>query len=328
MPQGRAVVGFIGLGAIGSPMAERLVQGGENVIVYNRTIGKTARFRGRARIAASPAEMADQADIIFACITTADSYRDVVLGPLGLARGSRVKTYVHLGTNAVALLEELAAALQSRGIALLDAPVTGGVEAAAKGLLTTMAAGPRESFERAEPLLKHYASTVVFLGERAGAAQVMKLVNNVISAGNLAVACEAMLLGRKSGLDPNAMLEIINKGSGQSNASLTKIPAQVLTRKFSYGAGLGLAIMNMEALAAEARFHDVPMPLAEAIFAALRTAVAEEGDTDVTRVIRPMERAAGVTLRAAGAGNDPHAAPAAAPAQTERAPPRRAARRG
>ena len=111
MAQGRTVVGFIGLGAIGSPMAERLVQGGENVIVYNRTIGKTARFRGRARIAASPAEMGDQADIIFACVTTADSYRDVVLGPLGLARGSRVKTYVHLGTNAVALLEELAAAL-------------------------------------------------------------------------------------------------------------------------------------------------------------------------------------------------------------------------
>ena len=137
-----------------------------------------------------------------------------------------------------------------------------------------------------------------------------------------------MLLGRKSGLDPNAMLEIINKGSGQNNASLTKIPAQVLTRKFSYGGGIGLAIMDMEALAAEARFHDVPMPLAEAIFAALRTAVAEEGDTDVTRVIRPMERAAGVTLRAAGAGNDANAARAAAPAQTERPPPRRAARRG
>jgi 3-hydroxyisobutyrate dehydrogenase-like beta-hydroxyacid dehydrogenase len=222
MLQKRPVVGFIGLGAIGSPMAERLVQGGEDVVVYNRTISKSARFRGRARIAASPAEMADKADIIFVCVTTGDAYRDVVLGPLGLAHGSRVKTYVHVGTNEVPVVEELAAALKTRGIATLVAPMTGGVDGAANGSLTVMASGPREAFRKAEPLLKHYAGKIVFLGEWVGAAQVMKLVNNVLSAGNLALACEAMVLGCKSGLDPAAMLEIINNGSGQSNASLTK----------------------------------------------------------------------------------------------------------
>ena len=311
MAQGRSVVGFIGLGAIGNPMAERLVQGAEDVVVYNRTIGKTARFRDRAKIAASPAEMADAADIIFACVTTADSYRDVVLGPLGIVRGSRAKIYVHVGTNAVALLEELAAELDTRGIATLDAPMTGGVDDATDGTLTVMASGPREAFNRAEPFLKHYAKKIVFLGEWVGAAQVMKLVNNVVSAGNLAVACEAMVLGRKSGLDPTAMLEIINNGSGQNNATLTKIPAQILTRKFSYGAGLGLTILNMEALGAEAKLRDVPMPLAEAIFTSLRTALAEEGDTDLTRVIRPMERAAGVTVGSSGADNESRNAGAA-----------------
>jgi 3-hydroxyisobutyrate dehydrogenase-like beta-hydroxyacid dehydrogenase len=108
MAQGRSVVGFIGLGAIGSPMAERLVQAGEEVVVYNRTLSKTARFRNRAKIAASPAKMADAADIIFVCVTTADSYRDVVLGPLGIIRGGRANTYVHVGTNQPALVEELA----------------------------------------------------------------------------------------------------------------------------------------------------------------------------------------------------------------------------
>jgi 2-hydroxy-3-oxopropionate reductase len=328
MAQGRSVVGFIGLGAIGHPMAERLVQGGEDVVVYNRTIGKTARFRGRAKIAASPAEMADAADIIFACVTTADSYRDVALGPLGIVRGSRAKIYVHVGTNAVALLEELAAELDARGIATLDAPMTGGVDGAAAGTLTVMASGPREAFNRAEPFLRHYAKKIVFLGEWVGAAQVMKLVNNVVSAGNLAVACEAMVLGGKSGLDPTAMLEIINNGSGQSNATLTKIPAQILTRKFSYGAGLGLAILNMEALSAEAKFRDVPMPLAEAIFTSLRTALAEEGDADVTRVIRPMERAAGVTIGSGGADNDSRNAGATATAETQLPPLSRAAQRG
>ncbi len=329
MAQGRSVVGFIGLGAIGSPMAERLVQAGEDVVVYNRTISKTARFRGRAKIAASPAMMADAADIIFVCVTTADSYRDVVLGPLGIVRGSRAKTYVHVGTNEAAFVEELAAQLHARGIVTLDAPMTGGVESAANGTLTVMASGPHEAFSRVESFFKHYAKKILFLGERVGAAQVMKLVNNVISAGNLAVACEALVLGRKSGLDPSAMLEIINNGSGQSNATLTKIPAQIVTRKFSYGAALGPAIMILEALAIEAKLHDVPVPLTEAIIASLRTAAAEEGGTaDVTRIIRPMERAAGVTVGAAEADhNSPDADTAASPESDLPSLPR-AAQRG
>lgn len=313
MAQGRSVVGFIGLGAIGSPMAERLVQAGEDVVVYNRTISKSARFRGRAKIAASPAEMADDADVVFVCLTAADSYRDVVLGPLGIIRGRRAKTYVHVGTNQPALVEELAAQLSARGVITLDAPMTGGVENAANGALTVMAAGPHEAFSRVEPLLRHYAKKIVFLGERIGAAQVMKLVNNVVSAGNLAVACEALVLGRKAGLDPAVMLEIINNGSGQSNATLTKIPGNILTRNFSYGAALGLSIMNLEALGIEAKLHDVPVPLAEAIMASLRTAAAEEGGTaDVTRIIRPMERAAGVTVGSASTDDNAPNANAAA----------------
>ncbi len=326
MAQGRSVVGFIGLGAIGSPMADRLVQAGEDVIVYNRTIGKTARFRGRARIAASPAEMADAADIVFACVTTAESYRDVVLGPLGIVRGGRARTYVHVGTNDALFVQELAAALYARGILTLDAPMTGGVEGAANGTLTVMASGAPEAFSRVEPFLRHYAKKIMFLGERVGAAQVMKLVNNVISAGNLAVACEALVLGRKAGLDPAVMLEILNNGSGQNNATLTKIPAQILTRNFAYGAALGPATAILEALAGEARLHDMPVPLTEAIMASLRTAAAEEGETaDVTRIVRPMERAAGVTLGAVDAHDHASATDTAATADSDLLPLPRAA---
>jgi 3-hydroxyisobutyrate dehydrogenase-like beta-hydroxyacid dehydrogenase len=297
VPQGEPVVGFLGLGAIGSPMAERLVQGGVKVVVYNRTAEKTARFKDRAEIAATPAEAADKADFVFACLTTADSYRDVVLGPCGVIRGSRVKTYVHVGTNEVAVLEELAAALNGRGIATLDAPMTGGVTRAVTGTLTVMASGPRDVFERTEPLLKNYATKIVYLSRRVGAAQVMKFVNNVLSASNLALACEAMVLGRKSGLDPAAMLEVLNNGSGQNSATLTKIPAQVLTRKFAHGGGLGLMIKDLEAFSGEAKLQGVSIPLAEGVIAAMRTAAAEEGDkADLTRVILPMERSAGVTV--------------------------------
>lgn len=294
------VVGFLGLGAIGRPMAERLVQRGAKLVVYNRTAARAAPFQGRAEIAATPAELADKADIVFACVTTADAYREVLFGPDGVIRGSRAKTYVHVGTNEVALLQELAAALAGCGITTLDAPMTGGVQRAINGTLTVMASGPRDAFDRTEPLLKLYANKIVYLSDQVGAAQVMKFINNILSAANLALACEALVLGRRSGLDPAAMLEVLNNGTGQNSATLTKIPAQVLTRKFNLGAAVGLMIKDLEAFRGEARLQGVPVPLAEAVIASFRTAAAEEGDhADVTRVIRPMERAAGVTVGAA-----------------------------
>ncbi|AMN39884.1 NAD(P)-dependent oxidoreductase [Rhodoplanes sp. Z2-YC6860] len=295
--QAARVVGFAGLGAIGVPMAERLIQGGEQVVVYNRTGAKASAFHNRAAIAATPAEMADKADIVFVCITSADAYRDVVLGPNGLIRGNRMKTYVHLGTNEVALLEELAAGLGSRGIAALDAPMTGGVPRARDGTLTVMASGSRDTFELAEPVMNHYAKKIVYLSDRVGAAQVMKYVNNVLSASNLALACEAMVLGRRCGLDPAAMLEVLNNGTGQNTATLTKIPAQVLTRKFSHGGTLGLMIKDLDAFSGEARRNGVPVPLAEAVIESFRKAAFEEGEReDLTKIIRPMERAAGITV--------------------------------
>jgi 3-hydroxyisobutyrate dehydrogenase-like beta-hydroxyacid dehydrogenase len=297
VPQGRSIVGFIGLGAIGSPIAERLIRGGEDLVVHNRTAAKAIPFRTGARIAPYPVVAADEADIVFACLTTEEAYREVVLGPYGIIHGKRAKTYVHIGTNAVSTVEALAQALHARGIATVDAPMTGGVSRAANGTLTVMAAGSRDAFAQAEPLIKHYANTIVYLGDRIGAAQVMKLVNNMISAGNLALACEGMVLGCKFGLDPVAMLEIINKGSGQSDASLTKIPEEILTRRFGYGANLGPAVQNMNAFAATAKNLDVPIPLADAITTMLKKAVAEEGyAADVTRVICLMEQIAGVTV--------------------------------
>lgn len=301
MPLDDRVVGFLGLGAIGTPMAERLVQAGARVVVYNRTLAKTAPFHGHAEIAATPAEAAAKADIVFACLTTAQSYRDVVLGPEGAIQGGRVQSYVHVGTSEVALLEQLATALAGRGIATLDAPMTGGVPRAVDGTLTVMTAGGREVFGRAEPYLRCYANKIVYLGERVGAAQVMKYVNNVLSASNLALACEAMVLGRKSGLDPTAMLDVLNNGSGQNSATLTKIPAQILTRRFNHGGGIGLMIKDLEAFRGEAGLQGVSVPLAEAVIAAFRTAAAAEGEqADVTAIIRPMERAAAVTVGVQG----------------------------
>src|SRR6185312_4590257 len=105
-----------------------------------------------------------------------------------------------------------------------DAPMTGGVPRARAGTLTVMASGSRAAFAVAEPFLKTYASTIVYLGARLGAAQVMKLINNMLSAANLAIASEAMVLGANAGLDPEQMIAVLNAGTGQNSATLTKIP--------------------------------------------------------------------------------------------------------
>jgi len=280
---------------MGGPMAARLAAMGE-VIVFDTRPEAVAPF---ANIATSAADVAAQADIVFACLTDPDDYRLAVLGPDGLLQGGRMRHYVHLGTSGPPLVVELAQGLARRDIAVLDAPITGGPGRARDGSLTAMVAGPAESLALALPLLRAFASTIVNLGLQPGAAQTMKLINNAISLANLAVASEAMLLGAKVGIPAEAMLAVINHGSGQNSATLTKIPNHTLTRGFDYGGSLHVVIKDLELFVANAGAAGAPSRLTQAVLAAYHAARAEGGPgDDVTTVIRPMERASGVELHA------------------------------
>jgi len=291
-------LGFLGLGAIGAPIAERLLRQAGDLVVFDPRPEATAAFAGRAETARSPAEVADRTDIVFACITAPEHYREAVLGGDGVIRGQRAKTYVHLGTSGTALVRELAAELGGRGIASLDAPMTGGPPRARSGSLTAMVAGERAVFDRVEPLMRAYASKIVYLGERLGAAQVMKTVNNAISLANFAVASEAMVVGAKAGIAPEAMLEVLNAGSGQNSATLTKIPDHVLPGRFDYGGALRVVIKDLELFQKEAGALGIAARLGAEVLKVYRATAAAGADTDdMTTAIRPMERAAGVEIR-------------------------------
>jgi 3-hydroxyisobutyrate dehydrogenase-like beta-hydroxyacid dehydrogenase len=297
MAESRPVIGFMGLGAIGGPMALRLADGGVDLVVYNRSGDRLKPFEGKARFARSPAELADMVDIAFSCLTDRQSYQDVILGPQGLIKGGRVKTYVHTGTNDLTIMGEVASGVQGRGVAVLDAPVTGGVAGAAAGKLTVMTAGPKAAHDLAAPLIGHYASKIVYLGEKVGSGQFAKLVNNVLSAANLAIASEAIVMGHKAGLDLVALLDVLNSGSGRNSATQDKIPKQVLTRAFKHGAGLGVMLKDVDAFLKEAAALGVPAPLGAVVREAYVKAIAEDGpQADVSEVIRAMERAAGVEM--------------------------------
>lgn len=295
------VLGFLGIGAIGAPMAERLIEAGHRLAVFDIDRRALEAFRGRAAIAGSPAELADAADIVFGCLPTIESHRTALLGNDGVIAGRRAKLYVHVSTTGGAILDEVAGRLKERGIETVDAPVTGGVPRARDGSLTVMTSGPQEACDRASVYMKAYAGKIVYLGERLGAAQMMKLVNNMVSAAALAVTTEAMLVGAKAGIAPDVMIDVLNSGTGQSNATSVKIPNQILPRRFNHGGAMRLVVKDLHAFEAEAKALRMPTPLGDAIARSFDTAMAAVGeDADITTVIRHMEEAAGFELPRVG----------------------------
>jgi 3-hydroxyisobutyrate dehydrogenase-like beta-hydroxyacid dehydrogenase len=296
------VCGFLGVGAIGRPMAERILTS-RAIAVADISEAARAPFEGRTPVYASALELGDVADIVFACLPSAQSYLDAIMDDRGLIAGRRLRYFVNVGTTGPELTRQITTRLAARNILVLDAPVSGGPIRAENGDLMVMSAGARALFELAAPLMRCYASSVIYLGENPILAQTMKLINNVLSAGNLAVALEGMVLGARAGLDPQQMLQVLNGGTGQNSATLTKIPKCVLPRTFDYGGRLEIVHKDLQMFVNEARHLGVLTPLGELIEATYRSAMASEGaNSDMTAVVRPLERAAGVELGRAAPG--------------------------
>ncbi len=297
MSAAAATIAIVGLGAIGRPMAERIAAAGLPLVVCDVRPEAVAGLPAAVAVAATPREAAARADLLLACLPSLDAHRQALTGPDGAIHGDRFRTYIHTGTTGSALVRELAAALAARGVETLDAPMTGGVPRARAGTLTVMASGPESAFAAARPFLAAYASTIVYLGARLGAAQVMKLINNMLSAANLAVAAEAMVLGAKAGLDPEQMIAVLNAGTGQNSATLSKMPDHVLTRGFDYGGALYITDKDLSAFAAEAKAHDVLTPLGDQVRRVYAEAMAEGAKSDdITTIVRHFERRAGIAL--------------------------------
>lgn len=291
------VVGFIGLGAIGRPMAGRIIEGGFAAVVTDIDPAARAVFQDRAIVVANSAEVGAQADIAIVCLATLGSYREAVLGAQGLVQGGRTRICVVVGTTGPALVRELEAPLSARGITLVDAPMTGGVARAKDGTLTVMVAGPPDAVAAVTPLLSCYGSRIVAFGERTGTAQTMKLLNNIMSAANFTIAVEAFVCGAKAGLDPERMLEVINHGTGQNDATRTMIPNNVLTRDFALGSHSSIVVKDLTQAIEEAEALGSPVPMTRLIRDLYERSIAEgRPDDDQTLLVRHFERQAGVEV--------------------------------
>ncbi|MEQ1943205.1 NAD(P)-dependent oxidoreductase [Mesorhizobium sp. VNQ89] len=293
-------IGFVGLGNMGAPMALRLVGAGHPPMVYDKSQTAVAEVVKAGATAASTLEaLTAKAETIFLSLPTPEVV--LAVGRSIAASPGSVKRVVDLSTTGPKSEMELADILAGAGIALVDSPVSGGVAGAKKGSLALMAAGPAEHFAVVEPLLTALGK-VIRVAEEPGKAQVMKLINNICSAASLAITSEAMVMGAKAGLDADIMIEVLNAGSGRTSASVDKIPRFVLPGTFDFGFVIALSLKDIRLCLEEAERLGVPMMVGNAVRMLFAITKADFGpDADMTAVIRPLERWAGVEVRRAAA---------------------------
>jgi len=211
-------VGFLGLGIMGSRMAANIARAGFPLSVWTHTPGKAAAWGSEhgARAFDTPAEVAAHSDIVVSMVVDGEQVAAVALGEHGVLEAARPGLLcVDMSTIGPLDARRVAAALRERGVAMLDAPVTGSAPRAQDGSLTIMAGGEADDFARARPLLEAMGRLIVYVGE-LGQGQMLKLINNSLGAANAAAVAEALLLGRATGIDLDALVEVVSAGSGAS----------------------------------------------------------------------------------------------------------------
>jgi 3-hydroxyisobutyrate dehydrogenase-like beta-hydroxyacid dehydrogenase len=291
-------IGFIGLGQMGFHMARRLVEAGHRLVVFDTRREAVDRLTALgARSVDSARAVADEVETVMASLPTPDIVLAVAAGAGGVIEGKRVRRFVDLSTTGAVMAKRIFEALKAKTIVQIDCPVSGGVTGAAKGTLALMVSGPRKEVSAIEPALKAIGRPF-FISERPGAGQTMKLCNNFLSAAAMTATSEAMVMGVKAGLDPRIMLDVINSGTGRNTATEDKFGRVVLPRTFNLGFTVGLMTKDLKLCLGEGKALDVPMEVAEAVTRALQTACDENGpDADLTTVVQPIERRAGVEVR-------------------------------
>jgi 3-hydroxyisobutyrate dehydrogenase-like beta-hydroxyacid dehydrogenase len=292
-------LGFIGLGAMGTPMAERLLNDGYTLTVFdvNLEVAHALAQKG-AQVVFSVQAVADAVETVLISLPTPDVVKDVTTGDKGLIHGSQVKTVIDLSTTGAGMAQWVHAALAAKGIEFVDSPVSGGRGGAIAGTLAVMVSCQHATYERLNLVLKNIGK-LFFIGDKPGMAQTMKLANNLLSAAAMAITSEAVGMGVKAGLDPTIMIDVINAGSGMSAASRDKFSRSILPRKFDYGFTTALMYKDVRLCIEESQALGVPMPVAMAVRDIWKRANDDfGGDVDFTNVIRVIEQAMGVEVKA------------------------------
>ena len=301
-------VGFIGLGIMGKPMAKNLIKAGFTLVVHNRS--RTAvdeLVKLGATAAGSPREVASSVDTIITMLPNSPDVESVALGAKGIKEGAATgQLFLDMSTINPIVSQKIARELEPLGVAMVDAPVSGGEKGAIEGTLSIMVGGRSHDFERALPIFNALGKTITHMGP-LGAGGFTKLANQIIVAINLTAIGEALVFGAKAGVDPQKMIRALAGGLAGSKC-LDQKSEKILTGDFAPGFKIDLHFKDLNLIHEAARSVGVPIPtaaLVEQLFAALR--IRGRGGLDHSGVITLFEDLAGVQVRRGDQAGGPDA---------------------
>ena len=295
-------VAFLGLGAIGAPMAAHVARAGHTLSVWNRTVARaadSAAAAAGARVATSAADAVRHAEIVITCLPESSDVAQLLADDEGamMAALRSGTLLVDCTSGDPGTSRRIAADLDARGVAFIDAPVSGGVVGAEAGKLTVMVGGAAASLDRVRPVLDAFAGKIVHCGD-IGAGHALKAVNNALLALHIWSTAEGLATALKAGVRPDIALDVINASSGRSNASMNLFPERVLTGAFPRTFRLALLDKDAGIAADMARSQKTPAPTLQLAADLMRIAHLELGDeADHVEAVRLVERWAGVELR-------------------------------
>jgi 3-hydroxyisobutyrate dehydrogenase len=293
-------IGFIGLGIMGQGMTRNLLKAGFELRVWNRTASKMAPLASEGALTAeNPAVLAAESDIIITCVSDTPDVEAVILGESGVIHGAQAGSLViDMSTISPAATRQIATKLAEADVHMLDAPISGGSEGAAKGTLAIMVGGREQDFERALPVLQAMGQTITHVGEN-GHGQMAKLVNQILVVGNALAMSEAFLFAQAGGLDLRKTLAAVEKGAAGSWMLSNRMP-QILNRDWRPGFMVDLQQKDVRLVLEEADEQGVPVLLSSMVFNLYRTLQAAGlGQEGNHALIKALERLAGLEVRAA-----------------------------
>jgi 3-hydroxyisobutyrate dehydrogenase len=276
-------VSFLGLGAIGAPMARHLAKPPFSLAVWNRTKARADAFAAEtgARVAVSPADAARGANVVITCLPTSREVEALLDGPVGVLAGLAPQSlFIDCTSGDPASSRRIAARLAERETAFMDAPVSGGVSGAQQGALTVMCGADEATFERARPVIEAFGKKIVRCGP-VGAGDAVKAVNQALLGIHIWALSEGLVALSKAGISPRLALDVINASSGRSNVSQNLFTERVITRAFPRTFKLALMEKDVTIAAEFARENRVPSPLTQSVADLLRVArnvLGEEAD--------------------------------------------------
>jgi 3-hydroxyisobutyrate dehydrogenase len=296
-------VGFIGLGVMGAPMAGHLARAGYPLTVFDINPVQAQSIHKdfpEARIGANPREVAAVSEIVITMLPSGTYVREVVLGDQGLVHGLRPGGLV-LDTSSAEpwITAATAAALAERGIDMVDAPVSGARPGAERAELVFMAGGTPGALDRVRPLLEVMGRQIYHLGP-VGSGHTMKCINNLITAMNFMASAEGLLIGKRAGLDPETMIDVINESTGMSWVSRTHFKQRIFNRAFDDAFKLDLMVKDIGIAMRIAGEQGLPIQLSETGQRLWREAQsATTKDASISEMVRWLEHLTGVELNAA-----------------------------